>query len=106
LPYVMQVREGRLMECPQDPELIRKYKEIPGRDLLCEVAFGTNHAANKNAECIMEVEKVLGTAHVAFGSNVDFGGANQSDVHMDFVFDKITLTLDGKTIIDKGEHCY
>ena len=103
LPYVMEVRQGRLMQCPQDPELIRKYKAKPGRDLLCEVAFGTNHAASKNADCIMEVEKALGTAHVAFGSNVDLGGDNQSDVHMDFVFDKVTATLNGQTIIDCGK---
>lgn len=106
LPYVVEVREGRLVSCPEDPELLTKYKARPDRDLLCEVAFGTNHAAWKEARCLMEVEKTLGTGHVAFGSNVDFGGANQSDVHMDFVFDRVTATLNGQTLIDHGRFCF
>ena len=105
-PYVMDVREGRLVSCEQDEELIRKYKARPDRDLLCEVAFGTNHAAWKGSRCIMEAEKTLGTGHVAFGSNVDFGGANQTDVHMDFLFDKVTATLNGQAIIKDGEFCF
>lgn len=105
LPYVLEVREGRLMSCPQDEQLIRKYKARPKRDLLCEVGIGTNPKANKHAQCLMEVEKTLGTAHIAFGSNVDFGGANQTDVHMDFPFDNVTITLNGQTIMDYGKLC-
>ena len=94
------------MDCPQDPELVRKYKAKPDRDLFCEVGFGTNHAASRYGNCTMEVEKAIGTAHIAFGSNVDLGGVNQSDVHMDFIFDKVTAVLNGKTIIDRGEFCF
>jgi leucyl aminopeptidase (aminopeptidase T) len=105
LPYDMEVREGRLVACPQDPLLIERYKARPDRDLLCEIAFGTSHLADRHGPCIMEVEKTLGTGHVAFGSNVSFGGANQSDVHMDFIFDRVTASLDGRTIIEDGKMC-
>ena len=105
LPYVMDVRDGRLMTCPQDPLLVERYKARPDRDLLCEAAFGTNHLASKCGPCVMEVEKALGTGHVAFGSNTNFGGANQSDVHMDFIFDNVTVALDGRQLIDRGRLC-
>ena len=105
-PYDMVIEAGRLVKCPQDPELVAKYNAKPGRNVLAEVAFGTNHAASKDAECSMEIEKTLGTAHVALGSNVDFGGANQTDVHMDFMFDEVTLEMDGEVLIRDGEQLF
>ena len=106
LPYELEAADGRLVSCPQDTGLVDKFNAVPGRNVLAEIGLGTNQAARRDSRCGMEVEKAIGTAHVAFGSNVDFGGANQSDVHMDFMFDKVTLKLGDRIIIDNGTPCF
>jgi leucyl aminopeptidase (aminopeptidase T) len=42
---------------------------------------------------MLEDEKVLGTAHLAFGNNADFpgGGNNNSKIHRDYLFYRPTI---------------
>jgi leucyl aminopeptidase (aminopeptidase T) len=53
-------------------------------------------------EEFLEIEKILGTVHIAFGDNLDYlGGKNPSKNHMDFLMSKPTVKVvkeNGKTI--------
>lgn len=57
---------------------------------LCELGIGTNYAA-RLIGVILEDEKAYQTVHIAFGTNVGFGGNNQADCHMDGIIKNPTL---------------
>ncbi|RMF05165.1 aminopeptidase, partial [Candidatus Woesearchaeota archaeon] len=52
---------------------------------------------------VLEDEKVLGTAHVALGNNISFGGSVNVPVHIDGVFRKPTVFVDGRKITENGK---
>ena len=70
--------------------------------VLAELGIGTNPAATLSGN-ILEDEKVIGTAHFAFGTNVSFGGANASTVHIDGMLLEPTVELDGRPLMREGE---
>jgi len=62
-------------------------------DIVGEFAFGINPKA-RFVEEFLEAEKILGTAHIAFGHNTDMpGGKNPSKNHMDFLMSKPTVKI-------------
>jgi len=69
---------------------------------VAEFGIGTNSKAILSG-IGLEEEKVLGTCHVAFGSNFDFGGTVKADVHWDIVLLKPTIHFDNNKIMDGGE---
>ena len=58
-----------------------------------EFAFGINpHASLVNE--FLEIEKIQGTVHIAFGNNMDYpGGKNNAKNHMDFLMQKPTVDV-------------
>jgi leucyl aminopeptidase (aminopeptidase T) len=80
-----------------DNEQLRRVKETFSTDnwanVVGEFAFGINPKARFTEE-FLETEKILGTAHVAFGANMDMpGGENPSKNHMDFLIGDPTVTI-------------
>ncbi len=73
----------------------------PGARNLAELGIGTNPEARLIGN-ILEDEKVLGTAHVAFGANASFGGKIQVPCHIDGIMIEPTVTLEGKKILNQG----
>lgn len=73
----------------------------PDAFTLAELAFGLNPEGIIRG-VIVEDEGVAGTGHVALGSNVFFGGTSAAPIHLDFVYHKPTLTLDGGVVIEDG----
>ena len=69
---------------------------------LAELGIGTNEKAILTGN-ILEDEKILGTAHVAFGASAAIGGTVQVPVHLDCVVLKPTVELDGEAIVRDGE---
>jgi len=69
---------------------------------LAELGIGTNEKAKVTGN-ILEDEKILGTAHVAFGASAAIGGKVQVPVHLDAVVMKATVELDGEPIVREGE---
>ena len=61
---------------------------------IAEVGIGTNPSAEICGEIAVD-EKVLGTAHIAFGTSVACGGANEAGVHIDGLLLEPTVELDG-----------
>jgi leucyl aminopeptidase (aminopeptidase T) len=77
--------------------------------VIGELGIGVNPGAVITGN-MLEDEKALGTAHLAFGNNEDFpgGGKNKSKIHRDYLFYRPTIEviyLDGtkKIIIQKGK---
>jgi leucyl aminopeptidase (aminopeptidase T) len=69
---------------------------------VAELGIGTNEKAQLTGE-ILEDEKILGTAHVAFGANASMGGRVQVPVHLDAVMLEPDVTVDGEPVVRAGE---
>lgn len=67
-----------------------------------ELGLGTNGQATLVGN-ILEDEKVLGTAHVAFGSNATFGGTVRVASHLDGILLKPTVVVDGNPLVEDGK---
>jgi leucyl aminopeptidase (aminopeptidase T) len=67
-----------------------------------ELGIGLNPLAKVRGANI-EDEGSLGTAHIALGNNVKFGGKINAPTHIDNVMRKVTLSIDGYTPIKKGK---
>jgi leucyl aminopeptidase (aminopeptidase T) len=73
----------------------------PDAFTLAELAFGLNPEGLIRG-VIVEDEGVAGTGHVALGSNTSFGGSSAAPIHLDFVYHRPTLWLDGRPIMEDG----
>jgi aminopeptidase len=69
---------------------------------VAELGIGTNEEAIVTGN-ILEDEKILGSAHVAFGASAAIGGTVQVPVHLDCVVLEPTVEVDGATIVETGE---
>ncbi len=69
---------------------------------VAELGIGTNEKAILTGE-VLEDEKILGTAHVAFGASASMGGTVQVPVHLDCVITRPTVEVDGEAIVRDGE---
>lgn len=69
---------------------------------IAELGIGTNDKAIITG-IILEDEKVLGTAHIALGNNLSYGGTVNAPCHLDGIFLKPTIEAGNKTILKKGK---
>lgn len=76
-----------------------------GGRTIAELGIGVNPGARVSGITILD-EKALGTAHIAFGTNVSFGGVNSANVHIDCVLLAPTLDVDGQALIREGHSCW
>jgi leucyl aminopeptidase (aminopeptidase T) len=74
-----------------------------GADVVAELGIGTNERARITGSVITD-EKVLGTAHVAFGDNASpsYGGDNRAAIHVDGIMADATIEADGKVVFALG----
>jgi leucyl aminopeptidase (aminopeptidase T) len=104
-PAELTVEGGHLVAATGDAgeELMQRLTEH-GRDgtNVAELGIGTNEKARLVGELI-EDEKVLGTAHVAFGASAGIGGTVQVPVHLDCVVVKPDVSVDGEPLVRRGE---
>ncbi len=73
----------------------------PNAAILAEFALGVNPEADAGAD-LMESEQARGTCHFGFGRNVQYGGTNESGVHVDFVVQRPTVKVGGVTVVEGG----
>ena len=104
-PVVLEVEAGHLTSARGGQgmafmELLTAHGE-DGTN-LAELGIGTNEKAILTGN-ILEDEKILGTAHVAFGASAAIGGNVQVPVHLDCVVMKPSVTLDGEPLVRDGE---
>ena len=69
---------------------------------VAELGIGTNEKAQLTGD-VLEDEKILGTAHVAFGASAAIGGVVQVPVHLDVVVLRPSVTVDGTEVVRDGE---
>jgi leucyl aminopeptidase (aminopeptidase T) len=77
-------------------------KHGPDGTNVAELGIGTNEKAILTGE-LLEDEKILGTAHVAFGASAAIGGTVQVPVHLDCDLLEPTVSIDGIEILAAGE---
>ena len=68
---------------------------------IAEIGIGTNPGATLCGLVAID-EKVLGTAHLAFGTSSSFGGVNKAGVHIDGMLRAPTIELDGVPLMEEG----
>ncbi len=68
---------------------------------VAELGIGTNPAATLSG-VVLEDEKIMGTAHVAFGSSAGIGGVVQAAVHVDSVMLEPTIEIAGEPVVAGG----
>ncbi len=68
---------------------------------IAELGIGTNHEAQITGQ-ILEDEKVMGTAHIAFGNNISMGGTHDVAIHIDGVMTNPTVYVDEQKIMENG----
>jgi leucyl aminopeptidase (aminopeptidase T) len=81
----------------KDPQILNRVRESLNTDngsgTIGEFAIGINPKA-RLADEFLELEKIFGTIHIAFGNNVDFpGGQNPSKNHLDLLVSKPTVRI-------------
>jgi leucyl aminopeptidase (aminopeptidase T) len=104
-PVELTVSGGHLTEAAGEDgarllELLTEHG--PDATNVAELGIGTNECAILTGN-ILEDEKILGTAHVAFGASAAIGGTIQVPVHLDCVIMGPTVEIDGATIVRAGE---
>lgn len=101
---VLEVKDGKVLGMEGDARFISRLEEIfskyPLARNIAELGIGTNDKA-KAGTTLLELEKVLGTIHIAIGDNSTFGGKVSVPLHIDFVFENPTVDFtfpDGRTL--------
>jgi leucyl aminopeptidase (aminopeptidase T) len=104
-PVTLRIADGRLTEAGgADGARLLELLTAHGPDgtNVAELGIGTNEKAQLTGD-VLEDEKILGTAHVAFGASAAIGGAVQVPVHLDVVVLRPTVTVDGTEVVREGE---
>ena len=104
-PTSLTIRGGHLTDTtgPQGAALMELLSPHgPDGTNVAELGIGTNEEAILTGN-ILEDEKILGTAHVAFGASAAIGGTVQVPVHLDCVLLEPTVEVDGETILAGGD---
>lgn len=104
-PVELTISEGHLVEADGDEgELLMELLTRHGDEAtsVAELGIGTNEEAILTGN-ILEDEKILGSAHVAFGASAAIGGTVQVPVHLDCVIVEPTVEVDGTPIVTAGE---
>jgi len=103
-PVELTVRDGHLTDAtgPEGATLL-ELLTMHGEDgtNIAELGIGTNEEATLTGN-ILEDEKILGTAHIAFGASAAIGGNVQVPVHLDCVITEPTVAIDGEEIVRGG----
>jgi leucyl aminopeptidase (aminopeptidase T) len=104
-PVTLTVRSGHLSDASGQPGAqLLELLTVHGDDgtSVAELGIGTNEAAILTGN-ILEDEKILGTAHLAFGASAAIGGTVQVPVHLDCVVLEPTVEIDGEPLVRDGE---
>jgi leucyl aminopeptidase (aminopeptidase T) len=97
-PLKIFLEEGKIIKIEsEDQKLVEDIEKLINIDeearILGELGIGLNPGAKLTGN-LLEDEKALKTAHIAFGNNEDMeGGQNKSKTHRDFLFNKPTMKV-------------
>lgn len=106
-PIKIKIHNGKIDSISGNFEaqiLLEKLKSI--RDENSSIVGEMGIGLNPMCELIgvpVEDEGKLGTAHIAVGNNILFGGENKAKIHYDLVFNYPTIEIDGHNIMLNGK---
>jgi leucyl aminopeptidase (aminopeptidase T) len=104
-PVVLYIRDGELtdVEGTERHRLTEMIDRCSDRRMsnLAEVSMAFN-PAGRVCSVAMETESSLGTAHIALGNSVAYGGVVDAVAHLDCVMRDASLELDGETVLVAG----
>ncbi len=112
-PIKVYLEKGKITKFEsEDKKQEKRITELQSVDedsmVIGELGIGVNPGAVITGN-MLEDEKALGTAHLAFGNNADFpgGGNNNSKIHRDYLFYRPTIDVvynnrSSRKIMDKG----
>ncbi|HTG48201.1 MAG TPA: hypothetical protein VK646_11155 [Actinomycetota bacterium] len=104
-PVALHVRDGELTEVEGDEagrlEAMLERCADPRMANLAEVSVAFN-PNGRVCGVAMETESARGTAHVALGNSIAYGGTVDAVAHLDCVMRDATLELDGEPVIVAG----
>lgn len=100
-PVVLEFEEGRLIGVsgPERHRLLGMLERCDDERMtnLAEVSLGLNPAGHV-CDVAMETESAYGTAHIALGNSLAYGGTVNAVAHLDCVMREASLQLDGQTV--------
>lgn len=101
-PVELRVAGGRLVDAagPEAWRLLDALERSGDRERmtnLAEVSIGLNPRSRPGGSAL-ELEGIVGGAHVALGNNLAYGGTVDARAHIDCVILSATLALDGRPI--------
>jgi leucyl aminopeptidase (aminopeptidase T) len=104
-PVALTIEAGHLTDASGEEG--RRLMELltphgPDGTNVAELGIGTNEMAILTGN-VLEDEKILGTAHVAFGASAAIGGTVQVPVHLDCVVMRPTVSVGGEELVREGE---
>lgn len=102
-PLYIEVKDGKLVKLEgEDAQKLQVLFDNENNSTVGELGIGTNPAARLTG-VILEDEKIYGTVHIAFGTNISFGGVNKANCHLDGIILSPTLYLDDQIVMDEGK---
>ena len=104
-PVVLHIVDGQVrgIEGPERRRLTTMLERCQDDRManLAEVSLAFNPAGTI-CEVPMETESARGTAHVALGNSIAYGGVVNAVAHLDCVMRDATLELDGRAVMIEG----
>jgi leucyl aminopeptidase (aminopeptidase T) len=103
-PVRLTIEGGHLVEATgEEGAKLMELLTVHGSDgtNVAELGIGTNEKAMLTGN-ILEDEKIIGTAHVAFGASAAIGGNVQVPVHLDVLSMRPEVTIDGTPVVREG----
>ena len=106
-PVVLHVRRGRMTdvegaESSRLTEMLARCGDHERMRNVAEVSMAFN-PAGRVCGVAMETESARGTAHIALGNSIAYGGRVDAVAHLDCVMIDATLELDGRPVIVAGD---
>jgi leucyl aminopeptidase (aminopeptidase T) len=105
-PIVVEFEGGRMVRT-EGGEAARSIQRLidangPTAGHFAEMAIGINPNA-RNTGVLIETEKQFGTAHIGIGNSASIGGSVWAPTHIDIIFGRPTIAVDGRVILREGE---
>jgi len=101
-PITIKVKKGMAYEIDNKELAAMLEAAGPSAYNIAEFGIGTNDKA-KVCGLVLEDEKVLGTCHIALGSNFSFGGRVSVPIHVDGVMRHPDIFVDGVQVMKRGK---
>lgn len=103
----LTIEDGRIVKFSEgeQAEIFKRLlrgSENSANLVLAEFGMGLNNKAILKGS-MLEDEGAYGTCHFGFGHNADQGGTNEASVHIDAVYCKPNVEIDGKLIVKQGK---